>query len=60
MANDKRFLGVQVDPEFHKLVKIKCAERGLTVNQVVTKALVEYLGLEEEAGELELAQAEGR
>ena len=46
MPNGKKFLGVHLMPEFHKQVKIRAAEREMSISQVVVCALAEYLDID--------------
>ena len=46
MINGKKFLGVHLEPDFHKQVKTKAAEMETTMSQLVIHALAEYLGID--------------
>lgn len=43
-----RYIGAHIDRKLHTLIKIKCAEKDLTMQEAVVKALIVYLELEEE------------
>ena len=53
-----RFIGSHADTDFHKQVKIKCAEKGLTIQEAVIKGLCLLLEIDEkeEAAALEKAE----
>ncbi len=46
-GKDTRFIGTQVDKEFHRRVKIKCAEMDLSVGEAIVNGLCLLLSLEE-------------
>lgn len=50
--NGTRFIGAHVDSELHKRIKIKCAERGLTIHEAIIKGLFLVLDMEEISEEL--------
>ena len=55
-ANGKKFIGVHVDPDLHKLIKIRCTERNVKIGEAVIDALVKHLDLEEEAVDVKIAK----
>jgi len=48
MSKQTRYIGAQIDKELHKKIKMKCAERDLTVHKAVVLGLIMLLDLDED------------
>lgn len=61
MANgNTRFIGVHIDKDLGKKVKMKCAELDITISHAVVEGLKMYLDIEDEPKQEQLTALERR
>lgn len=56
-GNDGRFIGTKISEELHRRIKIRLAERGMSMRDALIEGLLLVLNLEEEKDEEETKRA---